>query len=62
MTITINLALLPIILTVILLCIMFRPLDRYGYFPGSEVIFRLVWLIPILAIWVIFFAIAYFTK
>jgi len=58
---------LPAILTFILLCIMFRPLDTHKnvrnsnswidsnfLFDGIESVFRLLWFIPILLIWVVY--------
>lgn len=53
MTITISTWIIPTIITVILLCIMFRP-DRSSGTYNFGAIFRLLWIIPICATWMIY--------
>lgn len=58
MTFTISVIAIPIIMTLILLAIMFRPIKSQssGPFPFEllEGLFRLGWLIPIFFIWIIY--------
>ena len=56
MTITVGWWLVPLVLTVIMGAIMFRPYQSSGAYDFTS-IFRLGWLIPILALWVIYLAI-----
>ena len=53
MTITIGLWTIPAIITLVLLCLMFRPCQRSGQYDFG-VIFRLFWLIPIGAVWMLY--------
>lgn len=53
MTITIGLWILPAIITLVLLVVMFRPYQRSGQYDFGE-IFRLFWLIPIGAVWMLY--------
>jgi hypothetical protein len=47
---------MPIAPTVLLLGMMFRPLENGGgIFAGIDFVFRAFWLMPILAIWMVFF-------
>lgn len=55
MTINIGIWTIPTIITIALLCVMFRPYHRSGQYDFGE-IFRAVWLIPIAAIWVLYMA------
>lgn len=49
---------IPTIPTLICLAFMFRPLQKTGgYFSGLDAVFRLVWLIPILFVWLVYFII-----
>jgi len=58
--ITVGYWIIPTIITIIFLCLMFRPLTpeaRGGYFGGSlDALFRTFWFIPILVTWVIYLA------
>lgn len=57
-TITFGWWILPVVLTLICLGFMFRPLQKTGgYFQGLDVIFRIVWVIPILNVWLVYFII-----
>lgn len=56
MTITINSSIVPIAITVVLLIIMLRPVGGQGLEPLA-ILFRPLWLIPILAVWVIYLGI-----
>jgi hypothetical protein len=53
MTITIGLWIIPTIITFILLGVMFRPDHSSGDYNFGA-IFRLLWLIPIFAVWMIY--------
>lgn len=53
MTITIRLWIIPALITLGLLCVMFRPYQRSGQYDFGE-IFRLFWLIPISAVWMLY--------
>lgn len=49
---------IPLVLTVVFMVLMFRPLeDNSDYGVAVEGLLRLFWLIPILAIWVIYLGI-----
>lgn len=62
MTITIGAWVIPLFATVCLLACMFRPYERCGAYDCGQ-IFRLFWLIPIFAVWLLYFAILlWFTK
>jgi len=61
MTITVSAIAIPIILTLILLGVMFRPYRASTYFDITPA-FRLLWVIPMLVIWLVYFMIAYFLK
>lgn len=56
MIITINSWIVPALITVILLCIMFRPYRSSGQYDFGQIL-RLFWLIPILAVWIFYMAI-----
>jgi hypothetical protein len=46
---------IPLIITIILLCIMFRPNpEKDGWFGDLFILFRLFWTIPILIVWIIY--------
>jgi hypothetical protein len=51
-TITIKSWIVPALITVILLCVMFRPYRSSGQYDFGMV-FRLFWLIPIGAVWMV---------
>lgn len=55
MKITIGLWVIPTVATVAMLIMMFRPYRSSGAWDFCSV-FRLFWLIPILFVWVVFFA------
>ena len=44
---------IPVLITISLLIIMFRPYQREGDFDFG-IIFRIFWVIPILAVWVVY--------
>lgn len=51
----------PIVLTIGMLIAMCRPLESTSDFGAPiEALFRMFWCIPILAVWLLFFAIMYF--
>jgi hypothetical protein len=52
---------MPALITVILLCIMFRPYRSSGQYDFGMV-FRLFWLIPIGAVWIIYMGILLIIK
>jgi hypothetical protein len=53
MSITIGLWVIPATITLVMLGMMFRPYQRSGQYDFGEV-FRLFWLIPIGAVWMIY--------
>lgn len=57
MTLTLSIVYIPVILTLILLIIMFRPYRSSGTYDFGA-IFRSLWLIPILVIWMVYFGIS----
>jgi hypothetical protein len=61
MIIKIELWIVPVFITVILLCIMFRPYRSSGQYDFGQ-IFRLFWLIPIGAVWIIYMGILLIIK
>lgn len=61
MNVTINSSIIPIILTIIGLCVMFRPYHTSGDFDFG-IIFRAFWLIPILIVWTLYFGVMYYLK
>jgi hypothetical protein len=62
MTITISLIVIPIILTLVLLGIMFRPSRSSSNCFDLTPVFRLLWVIPMLVVWLVYFMVAYFLK
>ena len=60
-TITIKSCIIPILITVIMLCVMFRPYRSSGQYDFGMV-FRLFWLIPIGAVWIIYMGILLIIK
>lgn len=56
MTITFSIVWVPILLTIIMAIMMIRPYSNHGYFDLTP-IFRAIWIIPILVVWLIYFAI-----
>lgn len=52
---------IPWVLTILGLGMMLRPYKSSGWFDIFG-IFRLFWLIPVFAVWAIYFAIGYYTK
>lgn len=63
LTLTIGWWIIPVILTLICLSRMLRQSEEdWGIFFGFAALFRLFWLIPILFIWLIYFAIMYYIK
>ena len=61
MSITVGAVFIPIILTLILLGMMFRPYTQSGNFDFG-LILRLFWIIPILFVWMVYFAILAFFR
>ena len=61
MTITIGTWIVPTLVTVALLCVMFRPYHRSGQYDFGEIL-RLFWLLPICAVWVAWMAIMLLVK
>jgi hypothetical protein len=61
MIIKTELWIVPVFITVILLCIMFRPYRSSGQYDFGQ-IFRLFWLIPIGAVWIIYMGILLIIK
>lgn len=61
MTITINLWIIPVGITLTLLVVMFRPYHRTGDYDFGE-IFGLFWLIPIGFVWAAYFGVLYWLK
>lgn len=57
MTFTLPIISIPIILTLIVIGIMFRPYHPRGMYDFGD-IFRLFWVIPILVIWLVYFGIS----
>lgn len=53
MTITIGLWIIPALITLALVCVMLRPYQRSGQYDFGQ-IFRLFWLIPIAAVWMVY--------
>lgn len=53
MTITFGLWIVPVIITVIMMVIMFRPYRSSGMYDFGA-IFRLFWFIPIMVVWMIY--------
>jgi hypothetical protein len=60
-TITIKSWIIPIFITVIMLCVMVRPYRSSGQYDFGMV-FRLFWLIPIGAVWIIYMGILLIIK
>jgi hypothetical protein len=54
MTITIGLWIIPTLLTLVMLAMMLRPNPDRGDFIDLTTVFRVLWLIPIMAVWVIY--------
>ena len=52
---------IPGLLTLVILGFMFRPEHSSDLF-GMDVLLRLFWLVPLLVVWLVFFAIMYFIK
>jgi len=61
MTITFDSWIIPTVVTVVMLCIMFRPF-RASVDYDFSLVFRAFWLIPILAVWVIYFGVILWIK
>lgn len=55
MTITIGLWIIPTLITVVMLGIMFRPYQRSGAYDFGQIL-RLLWIIPIMAVWTFYLA------
>lgn len=51
MTLTVTAIWIPIILTIVLLCIMFRPYHSSGMYDFGQ-IFRVGWIVPIMLVWI----------
>jgi hypothetical protein len=60
-TIAIKPWIIPILITVIMLCVMFRPYRSSGQYDFFFV-FRLFWLLPIGAVWIIYMGILLIIK
>jgi len=61
MTITISTWIIPTVITIIALCLMFRPYRPSSMFDFCA-IFRIFYLFPILLAWLIYFAIMFYLK
>ncbi len=61
MIIKIELWIVPVFITVILLCIMFRPYRSSGQYDFGQ-IFRLFWLIPIGVVWMVYMGVLLIIK
>lgn len=61
MTITIGVWIIPVLITVVLLCIMLRPYHSSGDYDFGAIA-RIVWLFPIMATWIIYLSIMLWMK
>ena len=61
MTLHIGFWILPLVLSLACVAAMFRPWRSTGDWDYSFVI-RVFWFFPILAVWLIYFAVAYYLK
>lgn len=63
-SITLGWWLIPTIITIILLAIIFRPIEYSGgYFGGGlEAMFRCFWFIPMFVVWIIYLVICLVCK
>ncbi len=57
MTITIGAWIIPLVISLILFVIMIRPNPNGGGFMDMTPIVRLLWMIPILGVWLVYFII-----
>jgi hypothetical protein len=62
MSITINSSMIPAIATIVMLVLMFRPLQAGGGMFNFEPLVRLFWLVPISAVWLIYMGIMLWIK
>lgn len=58
--ITLGWWIVPLIITIVILGIMFRPVescgnDFWGFGTAIECLFRLFWMIPLLFVWLVYF-------
>ena len=56
MTIVVGAWVIPILITIFLLAVMLRPYQQHGDYDFGA-IFRVLWLIPILLVWIIYLSI-----
>ena len=62
MTITIGLWIIPTIISAVCIVFMIKPSRSNAWYTAVDAIFDLLWLIPALAAWVIYLALASWIK